>query len=395
MASISKPMTRKDGSRYFKISVSRGYGISPYTMRWNWPDSWSLSKAEREVKKAAAKFELDCENGLVESRADRKKREEGETQEAKKILTFQQYAENIFIPSKNLSENTVSSYNQFLRVHIYPSIGRLKLPDISHTMLRKLLIDFQNDEYSHQSCIKLYNILNGVFKMAALDDSIVSNPMLKVQRPKQIKDKNTDNEDSSKAYTIEEMRHIFKCLSKESLKWQVFVLLLTDTGIRRGEAVGLRWQDIDFQQKTITVRNNVQYTVKGGVYETTPKNGKARIVDIGDDLAELLKKLREEQTRICISKYVFNQDGSPNVMHPQTPTRYFHRFGERYGIKDFHPHKLRHTSASIAITQGADIVSVSERLGHSDTAVTLRMYAHGNPESIRKAGQIVRDALRA
>lgn len=96
-----------------------------------------------------------------------------------------------------------------------------------------------------------------------------------------------------------------------------------------------------------------------------------------------------------MSKWVFTQDGTPEPMHPQTPTRYFHTLGKRYGIEDFHPHKLRHTSASIAITNGADVVSVSERLGHSDTAVTLRMYAHANEESIRRAGQIVRDALKA
>ena len=55
---------------------------------------------------------------------------------------------------------------------------------------------------------------------------------------------------------------------------------------------------------------------------------------------------------------------------------------------------LRHTSASAAITNGADVVSVSQRLGHADTAVTLRMYAHANEEGIRRAGQTVRDALR-
>jgi len=81
-------------------------------------------------------------------------------------------------------------------------------------------------------------------------------------------------------------------------------------------------------------------------------------------------------------------------MHPQSPTRYFQKFGKRYNVKDFHPHKLRHSSASIAIVHGADVVSVSEQLGHSDTAVTLRMYAHANEESIRRAGQIVRDVLK-
>ena len=81
-------------------------------------------------------------------------------------------------------------------------------------------------------------------------------------------------------------------------------------------------------------------------------------------------------------------------MHPTSPTRYFLKLGNRLGIQHFHPHMLRHTSASVAITNGADVVSVSQRLGHADTAVTLRMYAHANEESIRRAGQTVRDALR-
>lgn len=74
-------------------------------------------------------------------------------------------------------------------------------------------------------------------------------------------------------------------------------------------------------------------------------------------------------------------------MHPQSPTRYFKKFDKKYGIADFHPHKLRHT-ALIAITEGADVASVSARLGHSNIAVTLRMYTHANEESIRRAGQI-------
>ena len=119
------------------------------------------------------------------------------------------------------------------------------------------------------------------------------------------------------------------------------------------------------------------------------------MVDVGPDVLELLKQLREDQAATAVSKWVFTQDGTPEPMHPQSPTRYFHKFGKRYEIADFHPHKLRHTCASLAITNGADIVSVSERLGHSDTAVTLRMYAHANEESIRRAGQIVRDALKA
>ena len=81
-------------------------------------------------------------------------------------------------------------------------------------------------------------------------------------------------------------------------------------------------------------------------------------------------------------------------MHPTSPTHYFRKFAQKNGIAGFHPHKLRHTFASVAITAGADVASVSEALGHSDTAVTLRMYTHANEESRRRASQIFRDAIR-
>ena len=63
-------------------------------------------------------------------------------------------------------------------------------------------------------------------------------------------------------------------------------------------------------------------------------------------------------------------------------------------MEDFHPHKLRHTFASIAITNGADIASVSEKLGHANKGTTLKMYAHADQESIRRASEIFRNALK-
>lgn len=392
----TKLMETKDGRRFFKITVSRGRGQSPYTTRWYWPDGWSKRAAERELAKQAAAFELACSRGEVLTRADIRRKEAEEQAEAAKLKTVRQYADGVYMPTKEttLSENARSSYRMFLDRHILPILGDTLLTEATPAMLTKLLVDFQRTGKSHATCVKLYNILNGLFQMAFLDDSIQINPMLKVKRPVPRKDEAAVDE-AEKAYTVDEMRRILKCLKEEPLKWRTYITLMADTGIRRGEACGLNWSDVDFNTLTVTVRRNLQYTPSAGVYEAAPKNGKARVVDIGADTAVLLKQLRSEQASTCMSRYVFTQDGSPEPMHPQTPTRYFRKFGKRYGVEDFHPHKLRHTSASLAITNGADVVSVSERLGHSDTAVTLRMYAHANEESIRRAGQTVRDALRA
>ena len=395
MASIKLNET-KDGRRFFQICVSRGYGKAPYKRRWYWPDGWSKRTAEREAAKQAAAFELACKNGEVLNRAQEREKAAQEAAEAAKLKTVRQYADGVFMPTKEatFSENARSSYRMFLDKHILPVLGDVLLVEVSPAMISKLLIDFQRAGYAHATTVKLYNILNGIFEMAFLDDSIPMNPMLKVKRPAPRKDEQP-KEESDKAYTVQELSYILSCAAQEPLQWQTYISLAADAGLRRGECCGLQWSDIDFKAGAVTVRRNLQYTAAAGVYATSPKNGKVRVVDVGPDTLALLKQLREKQAQSCISKWCFTQEGTAEPMHPQSPTRYFQKFGQRYGVKDFHPHKLRHSSASIAITSGADVVSVSERLGHSDTAVTLRMYAHANEESIRRAGQTVRDALKA
>lgn len=392
----TKLMETKDGRRFFKISVSRGYGKSPYTMRWYWPDGWSKRTAERELAKQAAAFELKCSQGEVLNREEERRKEAEERAEAAKLKTLRQYADGVFMPTKEatFSENARSSYRMFLDKHIYPVLGNMLLTEITPAMVSKMLVDFQKAGYAHATTVKLYNILNGVFEMAFLDDSIPMNPMLKVKRPAPRKDE-APKDESEKALTAKELSYVLACVENEPLKWRVYVNLAADTGLRRGECCGLQWGDIDFKGGTINIRRNLQYTATVGVYETSPKNGRSRTVDVGNEVLSLLRQLWTEQAQTCVSKWVFTQEGTPEPMHPQSPTRFFKKFGEKYGVKNFHPHLLRHSSASIAITNGADVVSVSERLGHSDTAVTLRMYAHANEESIRRAGQTVRDALKA
>ena len=392
----TKLMETKDGRRFFQISVSRGYGKAPYKTRWYWPDGWSKRTAEREAAKQAVAFELACKNGEVLNRAQEREKAAQEAAEAAKLKTVRQYADGVFMPTKEatFSENARSSYRMFLDKHILQVLGDVLLVEVSPAMISKLLIGFQRAGYAHATTVKLYNILNGIFEMAFLDDSIPMNPMLRVKRPAPRKDEQP-KEESDKAYTVQELSYILSCAAQEPLQWQTYISLAADTGLRRGECCGLQWSDIDFKAGAVTVRRNLQYTAAAGVYATSPKNGKVRVVDVGPDTLALLKQLREKQAQSCISKWCFTQEGTAEPMHPQSPTRYFQKFGQRYGVKDFHPHKLRHSSASIAITSGADVVSVSERLGHSDTAVTLRMYAHANEESIRRAGQTVRDALKA
>lgn len=394
MPSIREKQT-KDGRVFFEIQVSRGRSRSRLTTRWYAPVGWSRKAIDRELMKVAAEFERRVDNGEALSRAEAKEIDLLQKQEAAKIQTLHQYAERVFMPAKTvtISENSRSSFQGNLDRWIYPALGDLRMPDITAANISALLLDIQAQGKAHATVIKVYTVLNSLFKMAYLSDVIPKNPMDKVERPKQRKDDMRPAE--PEAYTIEEVQHIFACLEKEPLKWQALIRLLVDTGIRRGECCGLQWKDIDFTENTITIAGNLCYTAKKGVYLDVPKNGKTRTIDVDPDVLGLLQQLRGQQVEHnVISPFVFTQNSSAEPMHPQTPTRYLKKFSERYGIDDLHPHKLRHSFASIAITNGADIASVSEKLGHSDKAVTLRMYTHSDAESMKRASQIFRDALK-
>ena len=389
----TRKLETKDGRVFYEISVSRGRGKSRLTRRWYPPEGWSRKAIERELAAVAAEFERQSDAGEVISRAEQKDREAKAAAEAAKILTFRQYGERAFMPSKTvtMSENSRSNYQGYLDKKIYPALGDLKLPEITPAQITALLLDIQAEGKAHSTVIKVYTILHSFFKMAYLGDMIDRNPMDKVERPKPRKDE--VKESGPLAYTPSEVQKIVAGLEREPLKWRALVHLLIDTGIRRGECCALQWKNIDFATGAVSIRGNLCYTKAKGVYLDTPKNSHLRTVYVGERTLALLRQLRVEQAKKSISAYVFTQEASPEPMHPQSPTRYLKKFSVRYGVADLHPHKLRHTFASIAITNGADIASVSEALGHSDKAVTLRMYTHADQESISQAAQIVREAI--
>lgn len=393
MASTRK-RTTKSGIPYYEISVSRGRGYSRLTTRWYPPEGWSKRSIERELAKVAAEFEQKCKAGEVLTRKEEaaivRQKEIEETQ----IKTLRQYCEAVFMPTIAIrcSENTRTTYQGNLNTWVYPHLGDRKMPEINAAQMSALLLDMQAKGKKQGTVLKVYTILQGIFKMAYMTDLIDRNPMDKVERPKARKDEVKKR--GAEAYTASELQKILQSLEREPLKWRVLVRLLIDTGIRRGECCGLQWKDIDFRNNTISISGNLCYSPDKGIYLDTPKNGKERTIDVDPQIMCLLRKLRQEQAGKALSRYVFTQEGSPEPMHPQSPGRYLQKFSKRYGVPGLHPHKLRHSFASVAITNGADIASVSEKLGHTDKAVTLRMYTHADQESIKKASQIFRDAIK-
>lgn len=418
MASI-RERKNKDGIVIsYEIRVSRGRDssgkqIKPYVMSWQPPEGWSTRSIKSELARVAGQFEAECKAGLILTKEEKqelecrqKKEAELQQQEDERKVTLKKYALETFIPRKEatFSENARDSYLKTLD-RIFKYLGNIKMEEIRPLDITNFFIAMQTSEkvqrwtksgtittaepLSYATIIKAYTVLHSLFKMAFLDDVIISNPLDRVERPKPRKD---EKESEIKALNVEEARHLLKCLNKEPLQWQVIIRLMLDTGCRRGEICGLRWKYVDLKQNQITICNNLQYSKAKGVYDTTTKGGKSRTIDVDSDIVALLKNLKESQKVTSVKAYCFiGEDGHP--INPQSPTRYLHNFGKRHGISDLHPHMLRHTAASIAITHGADIASVSAKLGHADKSTTLDMYTHADTESIKRANEVYRAAL--
>ena len=391
-----KEMTTKDGRTFYKIRVSRGREKGYLSTRWYPPEGWSRKAIERELHKQAAEFERKAQAGEVVSREEQAEIDRQRAIEAAKIKTLRQYGEGVFMPTKSItmSENTRSAYQGALNHWIYPALGELKLPEITPAEISALLFSMQGLGKAQATCVKVYAILKSLFKMAYMADAIDRNPMDKVERPKPRKDE-MKKPAEAESYTAGELKYILDRLQNEPLKWRAYMSPLIDTGLRRGEACGLKWECVDLDAGKLTIAGNLCYTPAKGVYMDTPKSGKSRAVDIAPGVVALLRQLRQEQAASGLSPFVFNQAGSPEPMHPQSPTRYMKDFSKRYNVPGLHPHKLRHSFASVAITNGADVASVSEKLGHADKSTTLRMYTHADEESVKRTGDIFRQALEA
>lgn len=248
---------------------------------------------------------------------------------------------------------------------------------------------------SYNTVAKHYNVLHTLFEAAVTDEIIDYSPMQRMKKPKPKKDEiKTD----SKALTLEQSKRLIECLKAEPLMWRALVMLLLDSGCRRGEAVALRWENVNLKSGYTEIKGNAQYTVEKGKYITTPKSGKGRLVIFNQPILDLLKEWKREQTEWLFSMgpphtgYIFTQDDGEKP-NPNAPTKHLSKSGKRYNFPGLHPHTLRHTMATVSIANGADTVSVSKKLGHAAPSITFNIYSHANQEAQLRANKSLEMAL--
>lgn len=220
------------------------------------------------------------------------------------------------------------------------------------------------------------------------------NPCVNIKKPKQ-KKKNVES------YTDEEVKKLQDALSVVDIKHKTMIYTTLICGLRRSELMGLEWSDIDFERRYISIRRGSQYISHQGTMETDLKTDTShRIIAIPDSLVNMLKKYKEwlDNERIKAedlwyeSNRLFVGDtGQP--YNPDSISQWWSRFLKRSGLRVIPFHALRHTSISMLISNGEDIVEVSHRAGHSNVSTTLNVYSHLFKKLNRSSADIMEQAL--
>ncbi len=299
-----------------------------------------------------------------------------------------------------LAPRTYYNYRDYVELYIRPSLGRRLLQDLSPLHIQSFYTDLEQNArkrdgkpLSPTTIFHTHRVLKGALKRAVQWQLLMRNPAEAATAPRMA-------ERPPRTLNIEQVAGLLG--SARNTRLYLPILLALCTGMRRGEMAGLRWQDVNLERSLITIRQTLVCVTPGRVEFKAPKTRSGRrAVPIPSILVE---ELREELLRLGALRdalgpaynpenvVICREDGRP--VHPTTLYTAFQKLVVRLGLPRIALHDLRHSHATHLLELGVHPKVVSERLGHSDPALTLRVYSHVMANIQEEAAQQTDELLR-
>lgn len=283
------------------------------------------------------------------------------------------------VAAKRVRPSTLHRYSLDIRLHILPTLGRKKLTELHPADLSALYNRMLADGLSATSVRHVHAVLRRALNVA-MRWQLVSLNVASLVEPPAVTHKQVEPLSAAQAKALLEAA----IGQRNEARWAIGLSL----GLRQGEALGLKWEDIDFDSGTLRVQRALQRQAGTGLVFTEPKTARSRrTLPLPLALADLLRAHRSAQLQERLaagslwqdSNCVFtNSIGGP--IDPKADWQAFKALLRRAGLPDARLHDLRHTAASLLLLQGVPARVVMEILGHSQIALTMNTYSHVAPE---------------
>ncbi len=316
-------------------------------------------KTQQEVRKKLAQITADIDNGVFIEPSK---------------LTVGKWLD-VFLKEYNgdVKEFTQKSYEVYCEQHLKPMLGRIKLTALNAPMIQNAYNEILAGKTSYKplspkSLKNCHGVLHKALKIAQKIGYIRSNPADAVVLPRVEKKPINPLSDNDIAEFLKAIKyHKYEDLFKVTLF----------TGMRQGEALGLTWDCVDFENHTIRIEKQlIREKKKGGKYKFAPlKNDKCRVERLPNSIFDILVRLSELPTADNPMNLVFVNENGKHLSHC-TVSKNFKAIVNNLGMSEQRFHNLRHTFAVLSLQNGDSIKTVQENLGHATASFTMQVYAH-------------------
>ena len=298
------------------------------------------------------------------------------------VPTFKQFSnhwvKDYIRPTRRPS--THDRYESILRMYVNPVVGNKQIDSIRRADVRNLILNYHKKGMASSSLCLIRDVVSGVFNYAMDEDHVKTNPASGVIRSLQI---SNNKKNHSEPFNKSEVDRILNTVRTYYPDYYLFFLCAFRTGVRMGELSGLRWGDVDWDNRKL----KIQRSYKNGIVSAT-KTDKSRWVDISSMLLDELRASLTDKTNggaaqgaakgaidAHSEQYIFSVNGKPPIRQGSIRAMW-RRILIKSELEYQKFHSTRHTFASLLLSQGASPVYVKEQLGHSSIQITVDVYGH-------------------
>lgn len=314
---------------------------------------------KKENKRQALRYEKELRNSLIEGTYDR---------EDKQVPTLAEFSDD-FLESyvaNNNKHSTQQTKREIFNGHLKPCLGKMRLDEIGPREIERFKSAKRKEGLAPKTINNYLSVLHKMLTVARGWGEIGAVPHMEWL---EAADPDFDFLDFDEAK---------KLVDDAETDWRCIITFGLRTGLRMGELLALRWQDIDLNKGILTVRRSVSRKVVG-----TPKNGRTRDIPLSDQTVSILKHHRTQVKGVLVFP------DSHGEMRTKEQCKWpLWRQCKRAELRRIGWHVLRHSFASHLVMRGATIIAVKELLGHSDIKMTMR-YAHLSPDHRRDAVELL------